>query len=155
MFYGTTHVALGFNDLNSLVNGVWQPAGEEAYSGRPGRWVGFEMNEFNVAKTLVVSRMIADESIPLEHVLQVWWSSVWTKEAHKSFIDKVGQILKSGSEEEFAPFRKDHKKNFLAECKQKLDRDPVFPSNRPFFLPKVGILLSLSDFWTQVKLTLS
>ena len=70
MFYGTTHVALGFNDLNSLINGVWMPASESVYEGRPGRWVGFEMNEFNVAKTLVVSQMIADEGIPLDHVLQ-------------------------------------------------------------------------------------
>ena len=70
MFYGTTHVALGFNDLNSLINGVWVPASEDVYEGRPGRWVGFEMNEFNVAKTLVVSQMIADKDIPLDHVLQ-------------------------------------------------------------------------------------
>ena len=137
MFYGTTHVALGFNDLNSLINGVWMAASEDVYEGRPGRWVGFEMNEFNVAKTLVVSQMIANDSIPLDHVLQVWWSSVWTKEAHKSFTDIVGQILKSGkSEEAFAPFRKDHKTKFLAECKAKLDRDPVFSGDRPFFLPK-------------------
>ena len=80
--------------------------------------------------------MIADERIPLNHVLQIWWSSVWTKEAHKSFIDKVGEILKSGSEEEFAPFRKNHQKSFLAHCKEKLDRDPVFPGSRPFFLPR-------------------
>ena len=135
MFFGTTHVALGFNDLNSLINGVWQPAAEVAYRGKPGRWVGFEMNEFNVAKTLIISQMIADVSIPLAHVLQVWWSSVWTKETHKSFLYKVGEILEIGSEEKLVPFRKDHKNNFLARSKE-LGRDPVFPGNRSFFLAK-------------------
>lgn len=94
------------------------------------------MNEFNVAKTLVVSRMIADRGIPLESVLQVWWSSVWTKETLKFFLDTVGDILKAGSEEELAPFRKNHESKFLAECKEKLGRDPVYAENRPFFLPK-------------------
>ena len=136
MFFGTTHVALGFNDLNSLINSVWQPASEDAYRGKPGRWVGFEMNEFNVAKTLIISQMIADESIPLAHILQVWWSSVWTKETHKSFLDTVSKILRIGSEETFAPFRKDHKRDFLAKCQEELDRDPVFRGNRSFFLPK-------------------
>ena len=26
MYFGTTHVAIGFNDLNSLINSAWQPA---------------------------------------------------------------------------------------------------------------------------------
>ena len=54
---------------NTSISGV-KSSWTSLYRGKPGRWVGFEMNEFNVAKTLVVSRMIADESIPLEHVLQ-------------------------------------------------------------------------------------
>ena len=88
------------------------------------------MNEFNVAKTLVVSRMIANRDVPLESVLQVWWSSVWTKETLKFFLDSVGDILRAGSEGELAPFRKDHESMFLAECKQKLGRDPLYSENR-------------------------
>ena len=104
------------------------------YRDRPARWVGIEMNEFNVAKTLVVSRMIARSGVPLESVLQVWWSSVWTKETLKFFLDTVDDILRAGFEEELYPFRKDHKSKFLAECRM-LRRDPLYAESRPFFLP--------------------
>ena len=38
MYLGTTHVAIGFNDLNSLINSVWQPATSLDQSKEAAYW---------------------------------------------------------------------------------------------------------------------
>lgn len=105
-FEGTCHLAIGFNDLNSLMNCKWMDAVETEHKGKPARFVGLEMNPFNVAKTLVITEMLANSDIPLEEVLQAWYSSVWSRRTLSSFRLCVRAVLKKG-EMGLAPHRQE------------------------------------------------
>jgi hypothetical protein len=103
-FEGTAHLAIGFNDLNSLINCKWTEAVEEDVRGKPSRFVGVELNPFNVAKTLVVTEMLSRPSIPLDQVVQSWYSSVWSQKTLASFRLCIKSVLKKG-EQGLAPHR--------------------------------------------------
>ena len=82
MQQGTVHVAVGFNDLGTLLTGDFRPSPE--HQG-PLRFIGYEMNAFNVAKTQIVTRLLKDPEVPLGVVLQIWFSSAWTSAAETAF----------------------------------------------------------------------
>lgn len=103
-FEGTSHLAIGFNDLNSLINCKWMQAVEAEYQGKPARFVGLEMNPFNVAKTLVIAEMLTEPEIPLDEVLQAWYSSVWSQKTLASFRRCARSVLDKG-EHGLAPHR--------------------------------------------------
>eukprot|EP00448_Togula_jolla_P026370 CAMPEP_0170652860 /NCGR_PEP_ID=MMETSP0224-20130122/47114_1 /TAXON_ID=285029 /ORGANISM="Togula jolla, Strain CCCM 725" /LENGTH=1145 /DNA_ID=CAMNT_0010984723 /DNA_START=78 /DNA_END=3515 /DNA_ORIENTATION=- len=93
MFFGTTHVAVGFNDLGSLLGAHFRPAGEPELAGRPLRFVGLEMSEFSVAKASVVAELLGSKKCPISHVLQVRYSSGWSRCALKSFRSACRVVL--------------------------------------------------------------
>ncbi|CAD7971486.1 unnamed protein product [Amoebophrya sp. A120] len=49
------------------------------------RFVGYCHDLYTLAKFLVISKMLDTESCPIDHVIQVWYSSVWTLETFASF----------------------------------------------------------------------
>ncbi|KAA8491107.1 hypothetical protein FVE85_4524 [Porphyridium purpureum] len=95
---GTTHVSVGFNDLSELLSCPLEPPdlvheGGNGCDHKPFRFVGFEVSEFSVAKSLVVEAMLCDTAVPLVHVLQVWYSTAWTVSALASFRAACGRML--------------------------------------------------------------
>ncbi|TDH72666.1 hypothetical protein CCR75_008477 [Bremia lactucae] len=95
-FFGTTHVAIGLNDLSSLLSATLQ---EQADTAGPLRFVGFEMSEFAVAKCKVVAHMLRSPSVALTSVLEVWLSSTWSSGTLKDFRNSVKMVIKSLDEQ--------------------------------------------------------
>ena len=102
-FYeGTTHLAIGFNDLSSLLNCGWV-AGEDQKQC-PAHFVGFEMNPFNVAKSLVIAEMLGNSNVSLVCVLQAWYSTVWSSDTLIALKECAKAALTKG-EDNLAPHR--------------------------------------------------
>ncbi|KAL7544104.1 hypothetical protein ACHAXR_013582 [Thalassiosira sp. AJA248-18] len=95
-FYEGTHLAIGFNDLNFLMNCKWVKSQEEEHTGNPSHFVGLEMNPFNVAKSLVIAEMLANPSIRLQNILQSWYSTVWSRHTLADFRECVKLVLEKG-----------------------------------------------------------
>eukprot|EP00439_Symbiodinium_sp_Y106_P060733 s491_g9.t1 len=83
MQQGTVHVAVGFNDLGALLTGDFRPSTQHDHG--PLRFIGYEMNAFNVAKTRIIERLLKDPQVPLIIPLQIWFSSSWTSLAEEVF----------------------------------------------------------------------
>mmetsp|Transcript_9880 Transcript_9880/g.32190 ORF Transcript_9880/g.32190 Transcript_9880/m.32190 type:complete len:591 (+) Transcript_9880:1804-3576(+) len=85
---GTAHVAAGFVDMGILLAAKLQDDGTK--SG-PLRFVGFERSAYAVAKTLAIWEMIAgleepsNSSALARAVLQVWFSTTWTRRTSSLF----------------------------------------------------------------------
>ncbi|CAJ1377831.1 unnamed protein product [Effrenium voratum] len=79
MCSNSTYVAAGFNDLRLLLDASM----EEGASGV--HFVGIDLNDFAVTKSLVIAEMLKDTSVPVTHILQVWYSSTWSKGTVSSF----------------------------------------------------------------------
>ncbi len=99
LYAGTTHVALGFNDLGFLLSAKLVDSSGLQEQQLPLHFVGYDRCPFAVAKFKVVAEMLKDEHVPLEHVLQVWFSSTWTTGCVASFKSKVRTILATVVEE--------------------------------------------------------
>jgi hypothetical protein len=67
---GSTHVAVGFTDLSTLLHAKFLPP-EDADSDAPLRWVGYELSSYACAKTAVISCMLS-QGAQVDEVLQVW-----------------------------------------------------------------------------------
>eukprot|EP01061_Rhynchopus_euleeides_P004670 TRINITY_DN1391_c0_g1_i10.p1 TRINITY_DN1391_c0_g1~~TRINITY_DN1391_c0_g1_i10.p1 ORF type:complete len:795 (+),score=215.95 TRINITY_DN1391_c0_g1_i10:163-2385(+) len=97
---GKTHVAVGFNDLGVLASACLpsRMATAKSYSTNPDAPIyfkGVDRSTFSVAKTLVVWEMLRDASVPVAHVVQVWYSAAWTSAALKSFRKCVACALQT------------------------------------------------------------
>eukprot|EP00808_Paulinella_micropora_P005261 g47494.t1 len=90
---GTVHVAIGFVDLGLLQHAHLTPATEKTSEDEPLRWIGYEANAFNVAKTLVIARMLKQAGAGPKPVLQVWYSSTWDADTMRAFRDALTYIL--------------------------------------------------------------
>ena len=100
--WGTTHVAVGFNDLivllKSRLAGQSQDtlaaadAGTSA-SGANFRFVGIDVSAYSVAKTKIIWNMLMDKSVPIFAIIEVWFSSTWTREALEYFHIAVRNVV--------------------------------------------------------------
>ena len=99
IYGGTTHVALGFNDLGFLLSAELVDSPGLSEQQLPLHFVGYDRCPFAVAKFKVVAEMLKDENVPLEHVLQIWFSSTWTTGCVASFKGKVQSLLATDIEE--------------------------------------------------------
>lgn len=98
LYFGGTHVSVGFNDLGCLLSAEFEEPQEIEKHKEPLRFIGFERSEFSIAKFSVILNMIKDSSIPLGHVIQVWYSSTWSRNAFQSFLSSVASVLNSTPE---------------------------------------------------------
>ncbi|KAG7385155.1 hypothetical protein PHYPSEUDO_001783 [Phytophthora pseudosyringae] len=89
-FFGTTHVAIGFNDFSSLLAATLR---DELDNGLPSQFVGFEMSEFAVAKCKVVAQMLGSPEVAIASVMEVWLSSTWSEVTLKLFRKSVNVVL--------------------------------------------------------------
>eukprot|EP00808_Paulinella_micropora_P002023 g43524.t1 len=87
---GTMHVAVGFVDLAMLTQASFQ-----TNNNQPGplRWVGYEANPFNVAKTLVIAEMLSYPAATPVNVLQVWYASTWGESTRSIFREALNRVL--------------------------------------------------------------
>jgi hypothetical protein len=68
---GTTHVAIGFVDLGTLLHAqLMTKDNQPVSSGEPIRWVGYEMSAYACAKTMVITQMLL-QGAPTDTILQV------------------------------------------------------------------------------------
>ena len=79
MSSNSTYVGIGFNDLRLLLDARV----EKKASGI--RFIGIDLNDFSVTKSLVFAAMLMDTNIPANHILQVWYSSTWSKSPRGPF----------------------------------------------------------------------
>jgi hypothetical protein len=89
---GTTHVAIGFVDLNFLLFVQIINVGI-----KPVRFVGYERSAFCVAKTIVIWDILQtygeDEDLINRSVLQIWYSSTWEQETLNIFKSAVTRLV--------------------------------------------------------------
>jgi hypothetical protein len=68
---GSTHVAIGFVDLGTLLHAqLVTKDNQPVSSGEPIRWVGYEMSAYACAKTMVITQMLL-QGAPTDTILQV------------------------------------------------------------------------------------
>eukprot|EP00873_Tetraselmis_striata_P022560 jgi/Tetstr1/442824/TSEL_030907.t1 len=91
MHVGTTHVAVGFTDMSTLLHGS-RVAGDSADGGGPLRWVGFEMSAYACAKTAVIACMLS-QGAAVDEVLQVWFSAAWSIAARDAFREALTAVM--------------------------------------------------------------
>lgn len=110
LFFGTTHVAVGHNDLGLLMNpivseheatvniknGDRETAGET--SAAPLKFVGLEQSAFSSAKGAVIAEMLLDPEVLAHHVFQVWYSTTWSAQAKGSFLRCTRKVIDRASE---------------------------------------------------------
>ncbi|ETO77851.1 hypothetical protein F444_07030 [Phytophthora nicotianae P1976] len=96
-FFGTTHVAIGFNDFSSLLAATLH---DEQKKNLPLKFVGFERSEFTVAKCKIVAQMLALPEIPIWSVMEVWLSSTWSETTLKHFRQTANKVLESTGQNE-------------------------------------------------------
>lgn len=90
--YGSTHVGVGFVDLGLLLYLQFDPYRNDPSKGRM-KFVGIESCAYSIAKTRVIVEMLRQKSKPYS-VMQVWFSSGWTRGTTESFKSAVDQVLK-------------------------------------------------------------
>ncbi|GIQ83425.1 hypothetical protein KIPB_004743 [Kipferlia bialata] len=88
MYLGTTHVAVGFVDLGTLLCADIRGVEGEGEGAGPLSYVGYEMVAHNVAKSLILWHMMQGEGDIRDvgdMVLQVWFSSSWEPRTEAAF----------------------------------------------------------------------
>ncbi|CAE7567241.1 RPAP3, partial [Symbiodinium pilosum] len=90
---GTTHVAVGFNDLGILLSCDLREEPSKNVLG-PLRFVGLDSSAFSVAKSKVIAEMLK-RSVPLDHCLQVWFSATCSKSAARNFAEAAGGVARN------------------------------------------------------------
>ncbi len=112
LWAGDVHVAIGFCDLGQLrvmnftdaatpsnmgksaaASAVAAAAPTSAPASAPVMWHGVEACAINVAKTLVLLRMIADASVSVDAVVEVWYSVTWRPTTLFAFRTALGSEL--------------------------------------------------------------
>ncbi|KAG1709242.1 hypothetical protein DVH05_019886 [Phytophthora capsici] len=91
-YLASTHVAIGFCDLSSLLAAKLR---KNSNSDAPLRYVGFDMSEFAVAKGKVVAQMLRTASVSISSVMEVWLSSTWSDTTLADFKKAVNVVLES------------------------------------------------------------
>jgi hypothetical protein len=80
------HVAVGFVDLGELLF-------SDTLKDTEGvRWVGYELSPFVIAKTEVILNLLRS-GVSTEVVLQIWFSSTWTRAALRAFQNAASHII--------------------------------------------------------------
>jgi hypothetical protein len=91
---GKTHVAVGFVDLDLLLRA--KIVQNNFSVDRPNKFIGYEGSVYAVAKTNVIKEMMIGKA-PIRSIIEVWFSTVWTKETLKYFENAVNIVLQYGN----------------------------------------------------------
>lgn len=89
--YGSTHVGVGFVDLGLLLDLQFDKNHSDPSDGSL-KFVGIESCAYSIAKTQVIIEMMRQKRSSYS-VMQVWFSSGWTRSTTESFKSAVDQVL--------------------------------------------------------------
>jgi hypothetical protein len=101
---GKTHIAIGFVDLSHFLNFQFTQESNE-----PFKYIGYDGSLFCVVKTKIIIEMISRE-MNSESIIQVWFSSGWSKKTKNDFLIALNALLEKESSQE--------EKKFLYEWKK-------------------------------------
>ncbi|PKY57333.1 hypothetical protein RhiirA4_411631 [Rhizophagus irregularis] len=87
---GKTHVAIGFVDLDLLLRARFVQNKNSVE--QPNKFIGYESSVYAVAKTNVIKEMMMEKA-PIRSIIEVWTSTVWTRETLKHFENAVKIVL--------------------------------------------------------------
>lgn len=86
---GTSIVDIGFVDFGI----TFDSAGSIQFDGEPVTVLGFDMDPFCVAKSLVMHTMIKSKQVSARSIVEVWLSSLWSKATLSAFKSATRFIL--------------------------------------------------------------
>ncbi|CAB9497422.1 expressed unknown protein [Seminavis robusta] len=87
--FGSVHVAVGFVDLGLLIDSTFR----SDMSTAPMLFRGFDANSFVVARTMVFWEMMQSPKVEPRWVVQVWYSTVWSKRATNEFLAAARRVV--------------------------------------------------------------
>ncbi|CAE7234169.1 purD [Symbiodinium natans] len=97
--WGTTHVAVGFNDLivllkSRLVADGSSPEHIDATTSKTSlKFIGIDSSAYSIAKTKVVWQMMMDSSIPICSIIEVWFSATWGRSSLEAFGKALNHVV--------------------------------------------------------------
>ncbi len=91
---GETYVAIGFVDLFPLVVGDFVNEHEDAPKKEPMVFYGYDRSVIVITRNMVLYQMMKD-SMSLDSILQVWFSTGWSKKTLDDFQLSCNQVLKN------------------------------------------------------------
>lgn len=106
---GTVHVAMGFNDLQILLEHVdvgMEPTNQSSASSSstsndghvspavPMNFIGYDRSTYSIAKTLVIAQMLQQSAVTSHHIIEAWYSSTWNYETFMLFRFTCITLLK-------------------------------------------------------------
>jgi len=83
---GKSIVDIGFVDFGI----TFDSAGSIQFHGEPVTVLGFDMDPFCVAKSLVMHTMIKSKQVSARSIVEVWLSSLWSKATLSAFKREPG-----------------------------------------------------------------
>ena len=88
---GTTHVAVGFVDLSLLLD---RDLDDHINAEQPLTLYGYDSSAYVVAKSLVMWDLMENCNLAEgpSHVVQVWYSAVWTKRSTNAFLAAAKRV---------------------------------------------------------------
>lgn len=86
---GHSHIAIGFCDLGLLANCSINQSDADG----PVHFMGIDMSSYSVAKSYVINEMLKNKEMSSESVLEVWFSSTWTKPTKCDFQNILETIV--------------------------------------------------------------
>eukprot|EP01006_Ploeotia_vitrea_P022602 TRINITY_DN55000_c0_g1_i1.p1 TRINITY_DN55000_c0_g1~~TRINITY_DN55000_c0_g1_i1.p1 ORF type:complete len:908 (-),score=32.78 TRINITY_DN55000_c0_g1_i1:79-2649(-) len=89
---GETHVSIGFCDLGQLLTATLAIPTTDDTNTKPAKFVGYDACPYAVAKSAVILRMMV-AGMPTSSILQVWYSSLYTKTTQAYFLEAVTHLL--------------------------------------------------------------
>ncbi len=81
---GEKYVAVGFVDMFPLLVGTFIPNTKDPSTKEPMHYFGYDRCEIVVAKNLILFYMMAGD-MPLDSILQIWFSTGWSEETLSKF----------------------------------------------------------------------
>ncbi len=81
---GEKYVAVGFVDMFPLLVGSFVPNSKDPSQQEPMIYFGYDRSEIVVAKNMILYYMMASD-MPLDSILQVWFSTGWNEETLSKF----------------------------------------------------------------------
>ena len=81
--YGKIHVSVGCVDFQQLLLGRLNPREDKS----PLVFHGIDSSSVSVARCLILNQMMKNGANP-KHILQVWFSSAWSNQTSKDFLEQ-------------------------------------------------------------------
>jgi hypothetical protein len=126
---GTTHIALGFNDLQILLHHVDEQSTTTDESqltstmlnhSTPMNFIGYDRSTYSIAKTLVIAHMLRQQSVTPHHIVEAWYSSTWNYETFMLFRYACITLLNDNAYIDQQQSSQSYPKNTLEEIRKYL-----------------------------------